>query len=123
MKTQEAIDKAFEALFEIKTNLERQVRSLDEQIRRAQLEYLDKAFQQQKDALAECLDGIDQQLIKLSVYIEEYQRLHQSLKDMNEKQIPELGGTSPAMPEAIGGDSLAAVVAGRLDYLKSQGKI
>jgi hypothetical protein len=123
MKTQQQYDWMHETLIDIKKNLDERMKLLDEQIRRAQLECLENAFQQQKDALAECLDGIDQQLIKLSVYIEEYQRLHENLKDLNEKRIPELGGTPPVMPETIVGDSLAAVLAGRLDYLKSQGKI
>ena len=123
MKTEHEYDSMFEALVEIKKNLDEKINLLDERIRRAQLECLDNAFEQQKDALAECLDGIDEQLIKLSVYLEEYQRLHESLKDLNEKRIPELGGTPPAMPETIAGDSLAAVLVGRLDYLKTQGKI
>ena len=94
--------------------------SLDEYIRCAQLESFVKA-QQQIDALAECLDGIDQQLITLSVYIGEYECLHGSPRTLNEK-IPEWGST-PVMPETIAGDSLVEVLAGRLDYLKSQGKI
>jgi hypothetical protein len=123
VKTQEAIDKAFEALFEIKTYLERQVQSLDEQIRQARLERLESSFQETREALAECLDGTDQQLIKLSVYVEEYQRLYAKLKELSEKQIPESGGAAPAMPEAMQGDSLEAILIARIDRLKSQGKI
>jgi DNA repair exonuclease SbcCD ATPase subunit len=122
MKTELAYDAVFQALVDIKKNLDEKINLLDEQIRRAQLECLDDAFQQEKDALAECLDGIDQQLITLSVYIEEYQHLHGSLRILNEK-IAELRGKPPVMPETIAGDSLLEVLAGRLDYLKSQGKI
>jgi len=91
MKTELAYDAVFQALVDIKKNLDEKINLLDEQIRRAQLECLDDAFQQEKDALAECLDGIDQQLITLSVYIEEYQHLHGSLRNLNEK-IAELEG-------------------------------
>ena len=122
MKTEQAYDPVFQALVDIRKNLAEKMSSLDEYIRCAQLECLEDAFQQQKDALAECLDGIDQQLITLSVYIEEYQHLHGSLRNLNEK-IPELGGKPPVTPETIAGDSLVEVLAGRLDYLKSQGKI
>jgi hypothetical protein len=38
---------------------------MDKQNRRPQLDWLEDATQQQKDALAECLDGINQQLITL----------------------------------------------------------
>jgi hypothetical protein len=122
MKAKEPIDQVFEALSDIKKNLDQQIRSLDEQIRSAQLEYLENAFQQQKDAFADCIDGIDQQLINLWVYLEEYHRLYASIRDLNEK-IPELGGKPPVMPEHIAGDSLVEVLAGRFDYSKSQGKI
>jgi len=122
MKTEPAYDAVFQALVDIRKNLDEKIGLLDEQIRRAQLECLEHAFQQQKDALTECLDGIDQQMITLSVYIEEYRHLHGSLRNVNEK-IAELGGIPTVMPETIAGDSLAEVLAGRLDYLKSQGKI
>jgi len=70
MKTEPAYDAVFQALVDIRKNLDEKISLLDEQIRHAQLECLEDAFQQQKDALAECLDGIDQQMITLSVYIE-----------------------------------------------------
>jgi hypothetical protein len=122
MKTEQSIEQVFEALASIKKNLDQQIIFLDEEIQRAQLEYLENSFQEQKDALAECLDGIDQQLIELSVYLEEYQRLYASLNDLNRK-IPGLGGAPLAMPEQLAGDSPATALAGRLDYLKSQGRI
>jgi ACT domain-containing protein len=121
MKSEPAYDAVFQALVDIRKNLDEKISLLDEQIRRAQLERLESAFQQQKDALAECVDGIDQQLITLSVFIEEYQRLRGSLRNLNEN-IAELGGKPPLMPETMAGDSLVEVLAGRLDYLKSQGK-
>jgi hypothetical protein len=123
MKTPQPEDPLFQALADIRKNLDEKINLLDEQIRRAQLKCLEDAFQQQKEALAECLDGMDQQLIKLSVYIEEYQQLHGSLRNLNEKRIPELGGAPRPMPETIAGDSVATILAGRLDYLKSQAKI
>jgi len=95
MKTEPAYDAVFQALVDIRKNLDEKISLLDEQIRRAQLECLEDAFQQQKDALTECLDGIDQQMITLSVHIEEYQHLHGSLRNVNEK-IAELGGTPPS---------------------------
>lgn len=122
MKTQPAYDAVFQALVDIRKNLDEKINLLDEQIRSAQLQCLGDAFQQQKEALAESLDGIDQQLITLSVYIEEYQHLRGNLRNLNEK-IAELGRKPPVMPETIAGDSLVEVLARRLDYLKSQKKI
>jgi hypothetical protein len=122
MKTEHPYELLFEALVKIKNDFHEKISSLDEDIRCIQLECAENAFQQQKEALDECLDGIDQQLITLSVYIEEYRNLYGSLKKLNEK-IPELGGKAQVVPEPIVGDSIVEVVAGRFDYLKSQGKI
>ena len=123
MKTEHDSDTVFQALDDIKRNLNETLSSVNEQIRRAQLEHLENTFQQQMSVAAECLDGIDDQLIKLSVYLEEYQRLRASLKHLREIKIPELGGTPSPMPEAIGGETLADILAGRIDLFKSQGKI
>lgn len=86
------------------------------------MEYLESSFREHENALVDCINGIDQQVMKLAVYIDEYRRLYASLNDMNEK-IPGLGGEPRAMPEGIAGDSLAAILAARFDHLKSQGKI
>jgi hypothetical protein len=123
MKTEHEYNAMFQAFVDIRKNLNETISSLDEHIRGAQLEWLENSFQEQKAALAECVDGIDQELIKLSVYIEEYRRLHTSLKELNEKRIPGLGGTPLAMPEAIAGDTLATILAERIDYLRAQGKL
>ena len=123
MKTEHEYNVMFQALVDIRQNLNETIHSLDEHIRRAQLECIENSFQKQKDALAECVNGIDQELIKLSVYVEEYQRLCASLKELNEKRIPELGGTPLAMPETIAGDTLATILAQRVSYLTAQGKL
>ena len=123
MKTEHEYNALFQALVDIRKNLNGTISSLDEHIRRAQLELVENSFQEQKDALDEYVDGIDHELIKLSVYVEEYQRLRASLKELNEKRIPELGGTPVAMPEAIAGDTLATVLVQRINYLTAQGKL
>jgi hypothetical protein len=123
MKAENDSDTLFQALVDIKNILNETISSLSENIRRAQLQYLEDAFQQQKAVAAECLDGIDDQLIKLSLYIEEYQRLRASLKDLSDNKIPALGGTPPAMPDALGGETLAGILAARIDYLKAQGRV
>lgn len=123
MKTDPLSDATLQSIADMKKNLAEKLNLLEEHIRGAQLKCLEDAFQNQTEALAECLDGIDQQLINLSVYIEEYRRLRTSLKNLHDERIPELGGTPPAMPDAVAGDSAAEILAARLDELKSQGKI
>jgi hypothetical protein len=122
MKTDPVSDATLQALADIRRNLGEKLNLLEDHIRGAQLMCLDDAFQKKAEALVDCLEGIDQQLINLSVYIEEYQHLETSLRDINEK-ISHFGGSARPMPETIAGESMASVLAGRLDYLQSQGKI
>jgi hypothetical protein len=122
MNTDQTYDLLLQALVDIRKNLAEKMSSLDEHIRRVQLECFENAFQHQKEALTDCLEGIDQQLIKLSVYAEEYQRLRASLDELNGK-IVELGGAPVSMSDVLAVDSLAALLARRIDYLKSQEKI
>lgn len=123
METEHEYDVIYQALVGFRRSLSEVISSLDEHIRRAQLECLENSFQEQKNALAECVDGIDRELIKLSVYVGEYKRLHANLKELNEKRIPELGGPLLAMPEAIEGDTLSTILAQRINYLMAQGKL
>jgi len=121
VKTEASIERLFETFLIISKNFDEQIRSLDEQIRRAQVEYLESAFQHEKDTLADCVKGIDQQLSALSVYLEECQRLQSSLHDLNEK-LARLGAAPLPMPESPSGN-IATLLTERLDHLKSQGKI
>lgn len=123
MKSESSYETLFQALVEIRKDLHERINSLDERIRETQLKSLEDAFQRQKEAFADCLDGMDQELIKIAVYFEEYQGLYSSLKELHEKRIPNLGGTPSAMPEPFAGNSLMEILAARLEYLKSQGKI
>jgi DNA repair exonuclease SbcCD ATPase subunit len=122
LKTEQDYDALFQAVVDIRNNLEQKIDSLYEQIRHAQLERFEATFQEQKDAFTDCLDGIDQEIVKLSVYIEEGQRLYDSLRELNEK-LAELGTEPHTMPEALAGDNLVAMLMARIDRLKAEGKI
>jgi len=123
MKTEDDSDSLFQALADIKNTLSGTVTSLNEHVRQAQLDYLHSVFRQQESLAAECLEGIDDQLIKLSLYVEEYLRLRASLQELSQNKIPEMGGAPPAMRQDVGGDTLPTILAERHDHLKSQGKI
>lgn len=112
----------FQALVEIKKHLDETVTSLNDQIQHAQIDSLESAFAQQRESFLECLEGIDEHLLKLSVYVEECQSLYTRLISLNEK-ISELRGTGLEVPERVAGNTLIEVLAGRLDQLKSEGKI
>jgi hypothetical protein len=72
VKTEPAYDAMFQAVVDIRKNLDEKINLLEAEIRNALQHCLEDAFQQQKNALVECLDGIDHQLITLSMYIEQY---------------------------------------------------
>jgi hypothetical protein len=112
----------FQALVDIRKIFDEKINLLDEGIRSAQLECLEGRIPATKRNSCDCVDGIDQELVKLSVYLDEYWHLYASFNDLNRK-ISGLGGARLAMPEPLAGDSLATVLAGRFDFLKSQGRI
>lgn len=122
MKTEQPIDRLLEAFLEIKKGLDEKLTWFDEQIQRARLEYLEDAFQQHKDAVVEVLNAIDRQLIEMAASIEEYQRLRASLAALTER-IRSLGGVALGTQEQIAGETLAAILAERIEVLRSQAKI
>lgn len=122
MKTEQPIDRVLEAFLEIKKGLDEKLTWFDEQIQRARLEYLEDAFQQHKDAVVEVLNAIDRQLIEMAASIEEYQRLRASLAALTER-IRSLGGVALGTQEQIAGETLAAILAERIEVLRSQAKI
>lgn len=122
MKPEPTYETMFQALVEIKKHLDETVTSLNDQIQHAQIDSLESAFAQQRELFLECLEGIDEHLLKLSVYVEECQNLYNRLISLNEK-ISELRGAGLEVPERVAGNTLIEVLAGRLDQLKSEGKI
>jgi len=122
MKPEPTYETMFQALVEIKKHLDETVTSLNDQIQHAQIDSLESAFAQQRESFLECLEGIDEHLLKLSVYVEECQSLYNRLISLNDK-ISELRGTGLDVPERIAGNTLIETLAGRLDQLKSAGKI
>jgi len=75
MKKEQPYELLFEALGEIRNALHEKISSWMSTRRRIQLECAENVFQQQRDALTDCAERIDQQLIELAVYIDEYRRL------------------------------------------------
>ena len=67
MKTEQPYELLFESLGESRKALHEKISSLDEHSRRMQLECAENVFQQQRVALTDCVEGIDQRLIKLVV--------------------------------------------------------
>jgi len=122
METEQSIEQLFEVFATVKRDLDQQSRSLNEGIRGIQLIYLESLFQEQQNALADCLSGFDQQLLALSEYFGNYFRLYASLNDLNQK-IVGLGGEPRVIPEAFVGDNLAASLIARVNQVKSQARI
>ena len=116
----ESVERLMEIVLQMKINLSHVTETLCQQSHEIQ-EQLGKIFEQEKKALEHCLCGIDDKLTECSVYVDDYRRLYMSLA-MREKLV-QLGAEPSSLPFDSPSDQIEAVVAWRLQELRSQGKI
>lgn len=110
-----------ESLLRMKESFEDQARSLGEQIGRAR-EHLRSLFDQQKTALLELAEGVDDKLVECSVYIENYKRLYSNLRDLHAR-LSGLGCEGLEMPGPLPAEDMEGIINWRIQGLKAQGKI
>lgn len=110
-----------ESLLRMKESFEDQARSLGEQIGRVR-EHLRSLFDQQKTALLELEEVIDEKLVECCVYIEDYKRLYSNLRDLHAR-LSGLGCEALEMPEPLPAEHIEGIIDWRIRGLKSQGKI
>jgi ABC-type enterochelin transport system substrate-binding protein len=117
----ESVERLMDIVLQMKINLGHVTETLCQQSHEIQ-EQLGKIFEQEKKALEHCLCGIDDKLTECSVYVDDYRRLYMSLATMREKLV-QLGAEPSSLPPDSPSDQIEAVVAWRLQELRSQGKI
>jgi ABC-type enterochelin transport system substrate-binding protein len=117
----ESVERLMDIVLQMKINLSHVTETLCQQSHEIQ-EQLGKIFEQEKKALERCLGGIDDKLTECSVYVDDYRRLYMTIAAMREKLV-RLGAEPSSLPPAYPSDQIEAVVAWRLQELRSQGKI
>ena len=86
-------------------------------------EHLMRAFQEgEARQISQCMEGIDLRLLNCHKSLEEYRRLHSTLRLIN-NQLSRLGAEPLAVAEELPTQDLNEIIKSRIDHFRSTGKI
>lgn len=122
MREEQSYERLLQALQDMKSEIAKQIRPVEEQIIQANVEHLRQTFSQESRRLAKCLEEIDDNILACRQYLQDYDRIRNSLYSLNEK-IAQLGAQSIQVPDGLPTTDLGEIVRQRIDFLRSQGKI
>lgn len=122
MREEQSYERLLQALQDMKSEIAKQIRPVEEQIIQANVEHLRQTFSQESRRLAKCLEEIDDNILACRQYLQDYERIRGSLQNLNDK-IAQLGGQSVQVPDGLPTADLGEIVRQRIDHLRSQGKI
>jgi primosomal protein N'' len=122
MSEEQSYERLLQALQDMKSEITKQIRPVEEQIIQANVEHLRQTFNQESRRLCKCLEEIDDNILACRQYLQDYERIRSSLYGLNEK-LTQLGAQSIQVPDGLPTADLGGIVHERIDYLRSQGKI
>src|SRR5688500_12654837 len=122
MREEQSYERLLQALQDMKSEIAKQIRPVEEQIIQANVEHLRQTFNQESRRLSKCLEEIDDNILACRQYLQDYERIRSSLYGLNEK-LTQLGAQSIQVPDGLPTADLGGIVRERIDYLRSQGKI
>lgn len=122
MRDEQSYERLLQALRDMHREIEERIRPVEEQIIQAEVDYLKGQFEQQKNALADCLGKIDQKILECQSHLTDYSRIHGDMNKLNE-QLAKFGTGSLPVPDLFPVSSLPDLVMKRIDNLRSQGKL
>lgn len=122
MREEQSYERLLQALQDMKSEIAKQIRPVEEQIIQANIEHLRQTFSQESRRLAKCLEEIDDNILACRQYLQDYERIRGSLAGLNDK-ITQLGAQSIQVPDGLPTTDLGEIVRQRIDFLRSQGKI
>lgn len=122
MKEEQSYERLLQALQDMKSEIAKQIRPVEEQIIQANVDHLRQTFSQESRQLSKCLEEIDDNVLACRQYLQEYERIRSSLYGLNEK-LTQLGAESVQIPDGLPTTDLGEIVRQRIEYLRLQGKI
>jgi primosomal protein N'' len=122
MREEQSYERLLQALQDMKSEIAKQIRPVEEQIIQANVEHLRQSFGQESRRLSKCLEEIDDNILACRQYLSEYERIRASLYGLNEK-LTQLGAQSIQVPDGLVTTDLGEIVRQRIEFLRSQGKI
>lgn len=122
MREEQSYERLLQALQDMKSEIAKQIRPVEEQIIQANVDHLRQSFSQDSRRLVKCLEEIDDNILACRQYLQDYERIRSSLHGLNEK-ISQLGAEGLQIPDSIPTTDLGEVVRQRIEHLRSEGKI
>ena len=122
MKEEQSYERLLQALLDMKHEIAKQIRPVEEQIVQANVDYLKQMFSQKKGKLGECLDAIKQKILDCRLHMEEYEQICSELNAVNSR-LSRFGAEPLAMPEPLPTTDLGDLIIGCIRELRSQGKL
>jgi chromosome segregation ATPase len=122
MREEQSYERLLQALQDMKSEIAKQIRPVEEQIIQANVDHLRQTFNNESRRLAKCLEEIDDNILACRQYLQDYERIRSSLHSLNEK-ISQLGAEGLQIPDSIPTTDLGDVVRQRIEHLRSEGKI
>ena len=122
MREEQSYERLLQALQDMKNEIAKQIRPVEEQIIQANVDHLRQTFSQESRKLSQCLEEIDDNILACRQYLQDYERIRSGLHGLNEK-LAQLGADSIQVPDGLPTSDLAEIVRQRIEHLRSQGKI
>ncbi len=122
MKEEQSYERLLQALQDMKAEIAKQIRPVEEQIIQANVDHLRQTFNQESRRLSKCLEEIDNNILACRQYLQDYERIRSSLHALNEK-LCQLGADAIQVPDGLPSADLGDTVGQRIDHLRSEGKI
>ena len=122
MREEQSYERLLQALQDMKNEIAKQIRPVEEQIIQANVDHLRQTFSQESRRLSKCLEEIDDNILACRQYLQDYERIRSSLYALNEK-LTQLGAESVQIPDGLATTDLGEIVRQRIEYLRLQGKI
>lgn len=122
MNEEQSYERLLQALQDMKNEIAKQIRPVEEQIIHANREHIRVSFTQESQRLNKCLEQIDNNILACRQALDEYNRIRSGLSGLNEK-LTQVGSPVMEVPDSLPSHDLAEIVRSRLDHLKANGKI
>lgn len=122
MREEQSYERLLQALQDMKNEIAKQIRPVEEQIIQANVDHLRQTFTQESRRLTKCLEEIDDNILACRQYLQDYERIRSGLHGLNEK-LTQLGAESIQVPDGLSNADLGEIVKQRIENLRTQGKV
>ena len=122
MREEQSYERLLQALQDMKSEIAKQIRPVEEQIIQANVDHLRQTFSQESRRLSKCIEEVDDNILACRQYLQEHARIRASLDALNQK-LNQLGAEGIQVPDALDTNDLGEIVRQRIEHLRSQGKI